>query len=171
MRLLLLGMCAITAACSGASSSSPTSPTGAAFDDRQTQARSGTELPFNGSLTATEIDVVQPPTLFADGTAAGTANQFGRYTATFTAVVDLGTGTATGTYTFTAANGDQVFATFSGQGVPLGAGRASITETATIESGTGRFTAATGTFTIRRILEEATGQSSGSFAGHISLNN
>jgi hypothetical protein len=162
-------MCAIAAACSGASSSSPTSPTGAAFDVRQTQ--SGTELPFNGSLTATEIDVVEPPTLFADGTAAGTANHLGLYTATFTAVVDLGTGTATGTYTFTATNGDQVFATFSGQGVPLGSGRASITETATIESGTGRFTAATGTFTIRRILDQATGQSSGSFAGHISLNN
>jgi hypothetical protein len=44
----------------------------------------------------------------------------------------------------------------------------SITEIATITGGTGRFAGATGSFTIERVLTDATGVSSGSFNGTIS---
>jgi hypothetical protein len=139
----------------------------------QNQAQATTELPFRGSLTTIETNVIAPPNLLADGTGQGTGTHLGRYTATFTAVVDLATGTSTGTITFTAANGDQLSATFLGVGEEIEPGVASLTEVATITGGTGRFAAATGTFTIRRIIsfDSAGGASaSGSFAGHITLN-
>jgi hypothetical protein len=170
MRLMALGLCVLAAACSGQLLISPTSPTNAGTGAAQTEARHGNDLPFHGSLTADETDVVAPPNLLVDGSAKGTANQLGRYTATFTVVVALATSTATGMYTFTAANGDQLVATFTGIGVTTEPGIASITETATVVGGSGRFAAAGGTFTIRRVLQQATGESSGSFDGQLSLN-
>jgi hypothetical protein len=169
MRPIALALCVFAAACGRQEFDSPTSPTTATVAAAQIEARGGTQLPFSGSLTAAENDVIAPPNLLAEGTAEGTATHLGRYTATFTATVNLATGTATGTFTFTAANGDQLFSTFDGVGVPVEPGIASITETATIERGTGRFADVTGTFTIRRILDQATGKSSGSFEGNISL--
>jgi hypothetical protein len=138
----------------------------------QNQVHSSTELPFHGSLTTIESNVIAPPNLLADGTGQGTGTHLGRYTATFTAVVDLATGTSTGTFTFTAANGDQLFATFIGVGENVAPGVASLTEVATITGGTGRFAAATGTYTIRRIItfDEAGGATAtGSFDGRITL--
>ena len=133
----------------------------------QTQAR-GAELPFHGTLQALEIDVVAPPHLLVDGTATGTGTQLGRFTATFTATVTLATGSATGSITLTAANGDRLDAAFLGQGTPTTEPNvASIEEIATINGGTGRFASATGTFTIRRVLDQVTGVSTGSFDGVI----
>jgi hypothetical protein len=90
-------------------------------------------------------------------------------------VVDLVALTGTGTFNFTAANGDQLFSTTSGgedEFIPPNISH--VTLVATIVGGTGRFAAATGTFTIRRIgtIDFAAGTSSqsGSFDGHIDLN-
>jgi hypothetical protein len=68
--------------------------------------------------------------------------------------------------TFTAANGDVLIATFTGQ-AQQGA-IVSIVEHATITAGTGRFAAASGTFTVERQFNPATGATQGSFAGSIS---
>jgi len=117
------------------------------------------------------IDVViAPPSLFATGTAEGTATHLGRFTATETAIVDLVTSTSTGTFNLTAANGDQLFATFVGLGEPIEPGISRLTEVATTTGGTGRFTAATGTFTMRRIVVQASGAWTGSLDGEINLN-
>ena len=97
----------------------------------------------------------------------GNATHLGRYTATFEFQVDLRTSTAFGSFVFTAANGDSLFGTFTGHATPAGT-VASIVETATITGGTGRFDDATGSFTIERVLDQATGISSGSFDGTIS---
>ena len=91
------------------------------------------------------------------------------------AVADLATPTATGTFTFTAANGDQLLVTFVGNAAnTIEPGVVSFTETLTIVGGTGRFAGAIGTFTMRRIahIDFATGTSTstGSFEGHITLN-
>ena len=136
-------------------------------------SRSATKLPFRGSLTTFEITVIAPPNLLSNGTAQGTATDLGRFAMTFTAVVDLATGAGTGTYNFTAANGDLLSATFSGVGVNIEPNVASITELATIVGGTGRFAHATGTFTVHRIItfdEVGNASGSGSLDGHISLN-
>ena len=115
---------------------------------------------------------VPPPS--AHATAEGTATHLGRFTATFTADVNLDN-TSTGTFHFTAANGDELAGTFVGQVVFIPPETASITEVATIASGTGRFAGATGTFTMIRVetINFATGQGSGycSFEqGEINLN-
>jgi len=168
MPYVLLAACAFATGC-GEMAGVPTSPTSATAGSGQTQAQGGQQLPFNGSLQAREIDVVAPPHLLVNGTATGTGTHLGRFTATFTATVTLATGSATGTIALTAANGDRLDATFVGQGTPTEPNVASIEERATIQGGTGRFSGASGSFTIRRVLDQVTGESAGSFDGTINL--
>ena len=169
MRPILIGLCLFTAACSSESVSSPTSPTSTGAGLARTQAKGGTELPFHGSLT-TATDVPPP---FAHATAAGTATQLGQFTGTLAAAVNPDS-SATGTFTFTAANGDELSGTFVGQGVFVPPNTARLTEVATIQNGTGRFTGATGTFTMVRVdtIDLGTGMATGTgtFDGHINLN-
>jgi hypothetical protein len=78
-----------------------------------------------------------------------------------------------GNLTLTAANGDQIFATVTGEAVGGTPDRLQIVETATITGGTGRFSGATGSFTSTRFADTTTIPgipSSGSFEGTISLN-
>ena len=125
-------------------------------------------VPFRGSLQLTETAVGQPPILSVHSSGGGEATHLGRFTATFVFQVDVTTSTALGSFILIAANGDSVFGTFSGHAT--GTGRfASVVETATITGGTGRFADATGSFTIERALDHATGLSSGSFNGTIDL--
>jgi len=174
MRPIILAASVLAAACSDHGSGSPTAPSSAAVLPAQTQ-RNATRLPLRGSFTAVDKGVVVGSKLEVEGTAEGTATHLGRFTATITAIADLATPTATGAFTFTAANGDQLVATFVGVAAPTAErGVVSFTETFTIVGGTGRFVGATGTFTMRRIAEidfaAGTSTSSGSFEGHIDLN-
>ena len=89
--------------------------------------------------------------------------------------MDSATATGTGTFTLTAANGDKLFTRYAGgqtEFVPPNV--STITLVATITGGTGRFAAATGTFTIIRIaivdFAAGTGTESGTFEGEINLN-
>ena len=171
MRLIVLGVCLFAAACSDQALNSPTSPTNASLGLAQTEARGGTALPFRGSFT-TVIDVPPPS---AHATAEGTATQLGRFTGIFTADVHPDS-TGTGTFNFTAANGDQLSGTFVGiEGVFIPPNTARIREAATIENGTGRFAGATGTFTMVRFdtIDFAPGgkvTGEGTFEGEINLN-
>jgi len=170
MRYLVLAVCVFTTACSGEMTDSLTSPTRVTVESTQTQQRGGERVPFHGSLQAVEADVVVPPSLQVNGTATGTGTHLGRFTATFTATVTLATGASTGSIEFIAANGDRLNATFVGQGTPTTEpGVVSIEEVATITGGTGRFADTAGKFTILRVLNQATGVSSGSFDGSINL--
>ena len=169
MRLIVLGVCLFAAACSGQSLDSPTSPTGATVSPAQTETRGGTDLPFSGSYTS----VIEVPPPSAAGTVEGTAAHLGRFTGRLTAEV---TGnTATGKFTFIAANGDQLSGTFVGEGVFMPPNTATRNEVATIENGTGRFAGATGTFTMVTVdtIDFANGGTAtgyGSFEGRINLN-
>jgi hypothetical protein len=167
MRPILLGLCLFAAACSSERLSSPTSPTSAGLGLAQTQAQGGTELPLQGSYTS----VIEVPPPSAVGTVEGTAGHLGRFTGRLTAEV---TGnTATGTFTFIAANGDQLSGTFVGEGVFMPPNTATRNEIATIENGTGRFAGATGTFTMVTVdtIDLATGKATGTgtFEGEINL--
>ena len=118
-------------------------------------------------LTATPL---APPFLQVDVEAAGKATNLGRFTLDVPHVVNAANGTAIGTYEFTAANGDKVYATFTGVATPTATpGVLSIEETATITGGTGRFAGATGNFTVTRLVSNATGVSKGSIDGTIVL--
>jgi hypothetical protein len=83
--------------------------------------------------------------------------------------VDVRTRTASGTYEFTAANGDKVYATFTGLATPTATpGVLYIEETATITGGTGRFADTTGSFSVERWYDTVAGTTIGSFEGTIS---
>ena len=180
MRLIVLAVCLFAAACSGQASNSPTSPTSAGLEPAsptrsslgpvQAVARGGTGMPFRGSFTL----AIHVPPPSARGTAEGTATHLGRFTATLAAEVSSDN-TSTGTFTFTAANGDQLSGTFVGiEGLFIPPNTARITEVATIENGTGRFAGATGTFTMISFhnIDFATGKATGTgtFEGEINLN-
>src|SRR6187431_2581272 len=109
-RPIILVATVFAAACSD----QPTSPTGAAWTRGRTEAQNRAEVPFRGSFTAADQGVVAPPSLLVQGTGDGNATQLGHFTMTYSAVADLATPTATGTYTFIAANGDQLQTTFVG---------------------------------------------------------
>ena len=102
-------------------------------------------------------------------TTTGTASHLGRFELTITATVDLTTRTATGTYLFVAANGDTLTASFTGLSSPTETpGVILIVENATIMGGTGRFSDATGSFTVERLFTPSTGTTTGSIAGMMS---
>lgn len=181
MRPIIFAVCVFAAASSGQGLDSPTSPTAATAAPVQTQAQSGTQLPFRGSYTGETTGTVNcpptcPPTLLTvSGTHTGEATQLGRFTAASVDEVSLATTASTGTFTFTAANGDQLLTETTGsedEFIPPNISR--VTLIATIVGGTGRFAAATGAFAIRftGTIDFASGTSSqtGSFEGYINLN-
>jgi hypothetical protein len=143
-------------------------------------AAAGGQVPFKGSLagveTTTSVDPGFPPVAHILGEWTGNANHLGRYTLENPHTVNLVTRDATGTFTFTAANGDTVTADVTGHaeivsGTPPTA-VLSIVEHAIIIGGTGRFEGATGTFTVERVLDQAippgVTTTTGSFEGTIS---
>jgi hypothetical protein len=190
MRPIVLSLCVFAIGCSGQGLHSPTSPTstttallGSERPDgaAQTQAWNGSALPFQGSFTGQTSGTVNcpptcpPTTLTVRGTEEGTASHLGRFTAAVEEVVNIATAMSTGTIEFTAANGDRLLATTVGGEVGFTPPNIShIEETATITGGTGRFTGASGTFTIRftQTIDFATGTATltGSFEGSINLN-
>jgi len=126
------------------------------------------ETPFKGSFQAVETDTAQFPTLTVTGIGAGNATQLGKFTMTYDAVVNLVTRAGIGSFEFIAANGDRVFADSLGQATPTGTPNlVSIVEILTITGGTGRFADATGTVISTRLLDQVTGDTSGSFDGTI----
>ena len=187
MRQLIFGVCVLTAACSGSIPDSPTAPTSATgataptVPASQTSALRGTELPFHGTFTGTSVSCLfdgtcPPGTLIITGRKSGEATHLGRFTAITVAQLTFPpTGDpATGTWDFTAANGDRLSATAvftQDRFIPPNV--AHVTVAATISGGTGRFAAATGTFTVRVVSTlnfDHTSSESGTFDGHINLN-
>jgi hypothetical protein len=124
-------------------------------------------VPVKGNLEGSQTSTpLQPPLAFVDGSATGNATHLGRFTVEFPHTVNFATRTGTGTFTFTAANGDTLTADFTGQAQP--GPIVSIVEHATITGGTGRFAGATGTFTVQRLFDPARGTTTGWFEGTIS---
>jgi hypothetical protein len=134
-------------------------------------ASAGTSVPFAGSFNGAEVTTPNPPfppsSLSVVGNWSGVATHLGRFTVESHHTVIIATRTAMGTFTFTAANGDTVTASFTGQATPTANPDVlSVVEFGTITGGTGRFAGATGSFTVRRLL--AQGSTFGFFTGSIS---
>jgi len=145
-----------------------------------TQAQGGAELPFRGSFAGTSAATADcppacpPTTLTITATSTGEATHLGRFTLTAVELVSLATKSGTGTYTFTAANGDQLFTTtVGGEDGFTEPNISRVTQAATVNGGTGRFAGATGTFTIRmtQTIDFATNTAalSGTLDGQISV--
>jgi hypothetical protein len=122
---------------------------------------------WEGALTARTP--LTPPFLSVSFEGTGNATHLRRFTVEIGIVLNTTNRTWTGTYEFTAANGDTLTAVFTGQ-CPLtapGVPQTSV-ETATITGGTGRFASASGSFTAERVVDLATFLTTGSFNGTIS---
>ena len=135
-------------------------------------------LPFKGTLEGRHISrtPLDPPFVFDRFEAEGQGTQLGRFELVIEATVNFGARpvTGAGTYTFTAANGDQLVADHTGFSALVGAGVVLITEHAIIDPNrsTGRFAGAEGTFTVERLADAATGVGGltvGAFEGTISV--
>lgn len=126
-------------------------------------------LPFRGSLEAIDTDTLAFPILTVRLAGGGTATQIGIYTAVFDFSVNLTQDIpAAGTFTLTGSNGDTIVGSLSGR-AQIANGIATVVETMTVTGGTGRFAGATGSFTVQRTAIQATGATSGSFDGTITL--
>jgi len=131
------------------------------------------QVPFKGTLQGQETDLLQgnPPTqILVEGDVTGMATQLGRFTMTYKVTVSLPAGTSTGSAELTAANGDVIFTTLVGLGVPTDTpGLNRIVEINTITGGTGRFAGAQGSFVVERLVDLTTqpAPTFGSFQGTI----
>jgi hypothetical protein len=129
---------------------------------------SAAEVPFKGHFSGTQtVTPLGPQSAFVHGSGTGTATRLGLFTVEFPHEVNFVTRVGDGTYTFTAANGDMLIGDFTGQATgapPL----ISIVEHITVTGGTGRFAGATGTITVERTFNQATGVTDASFDGTIS---
>lgn len=125
------------------------------------------ERPFKGTLSAVETSHLVFPIASVDREGTGTATHLGKYTEHATLQVNVLTGSSTGAATFTAANGDTLTASITGQSTRTSPGVLSIVEVYTITGGTGRFAGATGTITLESTLNLTTEDSSGTFNGVI----
>jgi hypothetical protein len=166
MRYVVLGFCVFATAYSGAA---PTAPTSSLSQIGRgvgvAQAKGGSELPFKGNLQATEA--VDGAVHHLVGTGNGT--HLGRFTFIADITVDDVTSTGVGTVVWTAANGDQIFTSLSGEVVLVDLPNLTIMETQIITGGTGRFIDASGTIIVDRSLNVMTGITTGSFTGTINL--
>lgn len=127
------------------------------------------QVPFRGSLDGTvTVTPLAPPMASVLITGTGDATQLGRFTVEVPHLVNQATRVGVGSYLFTAANGDTLTADFRGQAALVAPGVLSVTETAVIIGGTGRFAGATGEFTAERTFVLASGVTSGSLSGTIS---
>jgi hypothetical protein len=165
----------IVVACSQPVAPSPFVPAEAghtfasASSARSASAHDPMVVPFKGTLDGllTMSTPLTFPLLSNLIEGSGTATHLGEFSLRMPHIVDRTTRIGTGAYEFVAANGDALVADFSGQATVIAPGVLSSVDTAVIRTGSGRFTGATGTFTVERTFVMATGQVSGSFDGTI----
>lgn len=175
--IAVFALAGLAAACGG----SPVSPSvtagsglnGLAADATSAtpSASAGHATPFKGTLEGTyTLAFPSPLILLVEGTGTGHATQLGQFTFDYDETVNLSTGVGTGTYEFTAANGDKLTAHWTGAGFPTDDPTVlRIVENATINGGTGRFANASGSFTVERLFSFVTSAGGGSIEGTIRL--
>jgi len=129
-----------------------------------------TGVPFKGIYTTSFVMLQPPPIFIQKVSGTGNASHLGRSTFEAVSSVNLTTQppfAVNGTRTITAANGDKLFTTFTGNSTPLepGLNRAELHET--ITGGTGRFQNASGNFDVVAINNQNTSTFTADFDGFI----
>lgn len=165
--LVLAGFCAAVLSAACGQTTSPAGPSAVRSDVLSSARDTGPVVPFKGRLEGRYGTPTGTfPIIHESIVATGEATQLGRYALEVAETVDLQQASATGSFTFTAADGDTVYGSYTGHAQlrPLVA----IKEDATILGGTGRFDGATGHFTIDRLFDPVNLTTTGSFEGTIS---
>ena len=130
----------------------------------------GQQLLLKGSWDAVETSTGVPPSVIVSGSGSANATQLGLYTVTYQIQVNVPPGFGSGFSQFVAANGDTLSASVLGKSTPTEIPNViTIVEQHTITGGTGRFEGAGGVITVERVLNRATGISSGTISGTIAL--
>lgn len=130
----------------------------------------GEHVPFRGRFEGVSTVIeFNPPIVVAVTNGNGKATHLGRFSFQHPHTVNLATSQLARTFNLVAANGDRIFADFSGQTSPTSTpGIVLVVGTATVTGGTGRFAGARGSFAIQRLFDPVTFISVGSFEGTIS---
>jgi hypothetical protein len=110
--------------------------------------QAGELVPFRATWEGSTVSatLVAPGVVLVVSDGEGQATHLGRYFMSSPHFTYLATGVVEGEQNFTAANGDVLNATFSGQLLPRADGCLEGTLPATITGGTGRFDGATGSY-------------------------
>ena len=127
-------------------------------------------VPSKGSYTTTFMTVQPPPMFIQNVTGTGIASHLGQ--STFEAVSHVTVTkqppfVVTGTRTLTAANGDQIFTTFSGTSTPVAPGINNTQLHDIIIGGTGRVKNASGSFDAFAVANQQTATYTADFEGYI----
>lgn len=129
-----------------------------------------TGIPFKGTLHSNESYRTSFPTMFVTATGSGEATLLGQITVNYQTKVNLSDLSQSGSVSLAGIDGDSLLATGVGQAIKDGTpGMFSVVENYTITGGTGRFAGASGTFTVERMVNQATRETSGTMNGQIVL--
>jgi hypothetical protein len=135
-------------------------------------AAAAEQVPFKGTLEGTYTRTGTFPFFHIEPTGTGQATQLGQFSFAIPhdVNVSLPVPGGTGTFVFTAANGDTVHGSFITHATPTEVpGVIHAVEQMTIEGGTGRFENATGSFVTERLVDTINFTTIGSFSGIISI--
>ena len=118
-------------------------------------AVAGNQVPFRGTVSGHIPADMGPPVPGSGGCVFnffvdnfGNATQFGHFTGTGNLIPNVCDGSYTGTFSWSAANGDTISGLFFGQLIPTATpGVFDNNETTIVTGGTGRFNGATGMWT------------------------
>jgi hypothetical protein len=127
-----------------------------------------TRLHFNGTVQSTETYVTVFPTMSITATGSGNASQLGQFTISYQVEINLLDLSGTESAQLIGTNGDGLRAEAVGQATENRTpGMLNIIDIYKITGGTGRFTGASGTITLNRLVSVTTGAASSTFEGYI----
>ena len=127
-----------------------------------------TRLPFTGTIQSTETSVTVFPTMSVTATGSGIATQLGSFTVRYQVEISLLDLAGSESAQFIGTNGDSLQAEAIGQATENRTpGMLNVVDIYKITGGTGRFSGASGTFILNRLVSLTTGATSSTFDGYL----
>jgi hypothetical protein len=125
-------------------------------------------LPINGTMRSTEAYNLQLMIMSVNANGSGTASQLGQFAITYQGKVDFSDLSTTELAAMTASNGDRIELSGVGQATQSTTPSIfNIVQIYKITGGTGQYAEASGTITLNRIINIASGLTFGTFEGYI----
>lgn len=129
-----------------------------------------TRLAFQGSMESSEAYSTILPTRYVTANGSGESPQLGHFTVSYHTEVNLLDLSEAESVELTGSYGDSLQAKGTGQAIEdRTPGMYNVVEVYTITGGTGRFSGASGTFTLKRLVSVTVGLASSTFEGYILL--
>ena len=127
-----------------------------------------TRLSFKGTIQSNETYSTVFPAMYVTANGSGESTQLGPFTVSYHIEQNLLDLSQTESVDFAGTNGDSLQAKGVGQAIEdRTPGMFNVVEIYTITGGTGRFTGASGTFTLKRLVSITVGIASATFEGYI----